>query len=63
MIKIDVLKKSNGLVTLVIQTNNPTQDKDKLDLIGAAIMSTGQKRGGFKSESQLEISVLDSTIA
>jgi len=63
MIKIDVLKKSNGLVTLVIQTNNPTQDKDKLDLIGAAIMSTGQKRGGFKSESQLEVSVLDSTIA
>ena len=63
MIKIDVLKKSNGLVTLVIQTNNPAQDKDKLDLIGAAIMSTGQKRGGFKSESQLEVSVLDSTIA
>lgn len=63
MIKIDVLKKSNGLVTLVVQSNNPTQDKDKLDLIGAAIMSQAPKRGGFKSESQLEVSVLDSTIA
>lgn len=63
MIKIDVLKKENGLVTLVVTTNDPLKDKDKLDLIGAAIMSQQPKRGGFKSESQLEVSVLDSTIA
>lgn len=63
MIKIDVLKKQNGLVTLVVTSNDPLKDKDKLDLIGAAILSTGEKRGGFKSEAQLEISVLDSTIA
>ncbi len=63
MIKIDVLKKDNGLVTLVVTTNDPLKDKDKLDLIGAAIMSQKPKRGGFKSESQLEVSVLDSTIA
>lgn len=63
MIKIDVLKKENGLTTLVVTSNDPLRDKDKLDLIGAAIMSKGQKRGGFKSEAQLEINVLDSTIA
>ncbi len=62
MIKIDVLRKENGVSTLVITTNDPQKDKDKLDLIGAAILSTAQKRGGYKSESQLEISVLDKTI-
>lgn len=63
MIKIDVQKKQNGLTTLVVISNDPLKDKDKLDLIGAAIMSTAPKRGGYKSDSQLEVSVLDSTIA
>lgn len=63
MIKIDVLKKSNGLTTLVLTSNDPLKDKDKLDLIGAAFVSQAPKRGGYKSESQLEIDVLDSTIA
>lgn len=63
MIKIDVQKKENGITTLVIISNDPLKDKDKLDLIGAAILSTAPKRGGFKTEAQLEVHVLDSTIS
>lgn len=59
MIKIDVLKKQNGMTTLIVTSNDPLKDKDKLDLIGATILSTGAKRGGFKSDGQLEVTVLD----
>lgn len=47
MIKIEALKKPNGITTLVLTTNDPTGDKDKLDLIGAAIMDSGEKRGAY----------------
>jgi len=63
MIKIDVLKKANGVTTLVVTSNDPLKDKDKLDLIGAAILSTAPKRGGFRSEALMEVDVLDSTIS
>ncbi len=62
MIKIDALRKEDGIVTVVLTTNDPVKDKDKLDLIGAAIMSSGAKRGGYKTEGHMEISVLDKTI-
>lgn len=62
MIKIEALKKQNGLVTVVVTSNDPLKDKDQLDLIGAAIMSKGEKRGGYKNDARFEISVLDPTI-
>lgn len=62
MIKIDALRKEDGIVTVVLTSNDPLKDKDKLDLLGAAIMSSGAKRGGYKTDSQIEISVLDKTI-
>ena len=63
MIKIEALKKQNGVVTLVVTSNDPTKDKDQLDLIGATILSKGEKRGGYKNDSRLEVAVLDPTIS
>lgn len=63
MIKIEAMKQANGVVTLGVTSNDPLKDKDTLDLIGAAIMSKGEKRGGFKNEARLEVHVLDSTIS
>jgi hypothetical protein len=65
MIKIDALKKPNGITTLVLTSNDPTGDKDKLDLIGAAIMDKGEKRGAYPLSGDgavMEIHVKDSTI-
>lgn len=47
MIKIDAIRKQNGITTLVLTTNDVTADKDKLDLIGAAILDAGEKRGAY----------------
>lgn len=62
MIKIEAFKKENGVITLAVTSNDPTRDKDQLDLIGSAILSKGEKRGGYKNDSRLEVSILDSQI-
>lgn len=57
MIKIDV-QETPDTYAISLVSNNIEADRDKVDLIGALILSSAEKRGRFVTESQSEILVL-----
>lgn len=47
MIKIEAVQRGNGVVALILNSNDPDRDRDQMDLIGATIVTPSERRGRY----------------